>query len=88
MHPPVTHEEGINKEIFLKSQNTFRYEFKPNNFMELASSADTSSQRLYLITIHRLPYSSLSKKCLHNPKLFILCKYYFIWAHHMGYDAL
>lgn len=55
MHPPVTLEEGINKQIFLKPQNTFRYELKSNNFMELASSADTSSQGLYLITIHRLP---------------------------------
>jgi len=48
MHPPVTLEEGINKEVFLKPQNTFRYEFKPNNFMELASSVDMSSQRLCL----------------------------------------
>jgi len=61
MHPPVTLEEGTNNEIFLKLQNTFRYEFKPNSFMELSSSADMSSQRLYLITIHRLPYSSPSK---------------------------
>jgi hypothetical protein len=88
MHLPVTLEEGINKEIFLKPQNTFRYEFKSNNFMELGSSADTSSKRLYLIMIRRLPYSSPSKKCLHYPELFILCKYYFIQAHHIWYDVL
>jgi len=61
MHPPVTLEECTNKEIFLKLQNTFRYEFEPNSFMELASSADMSFQKLYLITIHWLPYSSPPK---------------------------
>ena len=61
MHPPVTLEKGINKEIFLKPQNTFRDDLKSNNFMELASSADKSSQRLYLITIRRLPTATPQK---------------------------